>query len=649
MKVTTRFDFQSVPVGEKFTVRLMIGVKGDEINNCNYPINLALAIDRSGSMDGDKIEKVLEAARLIAGMMEQQDVFSLVTFDDKVETIVPSAKGADLKGVDMLLNRIIPGGYTFLSGGYEEAGRQAFKASSIAISRIVLLSDGQANQGITDLGQLSDLAQSFRQKGVTTSTFGVGSDFDEDLMTSLAESGGGNANFIEYPSQTADVFHEELDMMRGLTDVDCTISFKSAYSGVFAQQLNTFPMENEAWMLGDVSLAEERYFILELSLPAFDKCMSEVHLGDISVVSRSGFAGSGGNGDCYGNNIHIPIKISVVDSKQFEALKPDAGVLIESALLSVARVKKEARDLAHSGNFDAAANILQQMAYDLKDLGLADLTLDYAIDDLFHRADRMKTERGAYFDRLQDKRLMYEADMAAKGKKMHLASYLQRQGGMPQFIANVVNVTVYERGNSSPFSPVAYEHNSFVAEFLKEILKSIPWRVPPYTYGKRWCLRERGTGRVFDVGTPWAKANGFQSDRRKLIEADIRSGRHLEAIHLQTLSVPRRGGNNMFASNTLLVDTSLIMSGDTAFQIQYQPEMPACDFLAWVYSQISSYVPANTYGKRWLLRDMSNGRIIDTGSAWAQSVGCQTDIRPLKMIGIQGGTMLQVVPLPPVS
>jgi Ca-activated chloride channel homolog len=649
MKVTTRFDYPAVPVGEKFTVRLMIGVQGEEKDKRKYPINLALAIDRSGSMGDGKIEKVLEATRLIAGMMKQQDIFSLVTFDDKVETIIPSAKGADLKGVDMLLNKVTLGGNTFLSGGYEAAACQVFNASSIAISRIVLLSDGQANRGITDLGQLSELAKAFRQKGATTSTFGVGIDFDEGLMTNLAESGGGNAIVIEDPLQAAEVFREELDMMRGLTDVDCSICFKSAMSGVFAQQLNTFPIENEAWVLGDVSCAEERFFILELSLPAFEKCMSDVHLGDIVVFSRSGFVGPGGKNDCCDSNIQIPINISVVDSKQFDAIKPDARVLIESALLSVARVKREARELARSGNFDAAANILQQMAYDLKDLGLPDLALEAAIDDLYRRADRMRTEREAYFDRLQDKRMMYEADMAAKGKKMHLASYLQRQSNATP-VTNLVTVTVYVRENSIAKSPLHYEHNLIVAEFLKENMKCFGGAIPPYTYGTRWCLRERGTGRVFDVGSPWARANGFRSDRRKLIEAGIYAGRHLEAIQLPTLSLTRRAEDiGGYFADTLVVDISQFMDNDFIIKTPYQPEIPACDFLAWVYSQISSRVPANTYGKLWLLRDKSSGRIIDTGSAWAQSIGSQTDTRPLKTIGIQSGTILQVVSLPPVS
>ena len=74
---------------------------------------------------------------------------------------------------------------------------------------------------------------------ITTSTFGVGSDFDEDLMKSMAESGGGNSFYIEEPEHSEAVFSEELEYMRGLVATDCTVTFKGATGVQFhaAQQL----------------------------------------------------------------------------------------------------------------------------------------------------------------------------------------------------------------------------------------------------------------------------------------------------------------------------------------------------------------------------------------------------------------------------
>ena len=96
MKTTLRFDYPCVPAGEKATIRLMLSVGGDGKVNRPMPLNLSVVLDRSGSMKGGKIRKVLEATRMLAGMMKQQDMFSLVTFNDTVQTLIPNAKGPDL-------------------------------------------------------------------------------------------------------------------------------------------------------------------------------------------------------------------------------------------------------------------------------------------------------------------------------------------------------------------------------------------------------------------------------------------------------------------------------------------------------------------------------------------------------------------------
>jgi Ca-activated chloride channel family protein len=110
---------------------------------------LALALDKSGSMGGQKLEKALEATHMIAGMMADGETISLVTFDSEVCTVLPPAKGADLKGIDSILKCIDAGSNTNLCGGYLEAARNALSSSIGSMSRIVLLSDGQANEGIT--------------------------------------------------------------------------------------------------------------------------------------------------------------------------------------------------------------------------------------------------------------------------------------------------------------------------------------------------------------------------------------------------------------------------------------------------------------------------------------------------------------------
>ncbi len=646
MNITTRLDYPAVPAGEKFKIRLMVGVMGGKGEAERIPVNLALAIDRSGSMDGDKFRNTLNATCMIASMMEQQDVFSLVTFDDKVNVVIPTAKGPDLKGVEALIHSITPGGMTFLSGGYEEAYRQAQTAQGIGTSRIVLLSDGIANEGIADHGELCKIAGTYRQKGIMTTTFGVGADFDEELMTGIAEWGGGTANFIETPEQAADVFRGELEMMRTLSNTDCTVYFTAIAKDISVQQLNTFRFENNGWVVGDVSSAEERFLVLEISLPAFDKAGGEIQLGELVVFSRSSWVSPEGKGDCCGSEQRIPVRVSVVDKEKFSYIKPDIEVMIEAALLSAARAKRKARAYARTGDFDRAAAELERMAGALKRLQLSDPQIYAEIDDLLQRAERLRIERERYFDRLEAKRMMYDADMAGKAKKMHLMAYRQRQQSGSKTVPE--NVSVSMAMVAGPDSVTFVADSMRMAGMLEEIYKRLERKVPAYSYGKRWCLRESGTGRVFDAGSPWAAANGVRRDDRTLADAGIQAGRYLEVLPLPATGSRRGTPGIIIPPDKLFIDLSMFTGERIQLQGPYQPDAPACDFLARVYSAISSYVPANTYGKCWLLRDINGGRILDTGSAWAQSMGTHTDIRPLQKIGIRIGMVLQAVPLPPL-
>jgi hypothetical protein len=77
--------------------------------------------------------------------------------------------------------------------------------------------------------------------------------------------------------------------------------------------------------------------------------------------------------------------------------------------------------------------------------------------------------------------------------------------------------------------------------------------------------------------------------------------------------------------------------------LPYRENMIACDFLGEVYRQISGQFPPNSYGRLWVLRETSTGRVFDCGSAWAKSNGVQADVRPIGKIGIKGGSIIQVV------
>jgi Ca-activated chloride channel family protein len=177
------------------------------------PVNVALVIDRSGSMAGDKLQHARSAARTLVGRLQEGDRLALVTYGSDVTLAVPSTviSAASRARIERAIDEIVDRGGTFLSGGFERARDELLRFWSQGyVNRVILISDGQANEGITTPAQLTAMARAALVRGVHLTTIGVGLDFNETLMTAMAEHGGGHYYFIEDSSSMADIFTREL-------------------------------------------------------------------------------------------------------------------------------------------------------------------------------------------------------------------------------------------------------------------------------------------------------------------------------------------------------------------------------------------------------------------------------------------------------
>lgn len=237
------------------------------------PLNVSLIIDRSGSMSGHKLEYVKEAAIHALRLLTEVDRASIVIYDDEVKVLASSqavtseARNALIR----LIRQVRTGGMTNLSGGWFTGCDQiADYMTKDYLNRALLLTDGLANVGLTDQELLVHEAKELRRRGISTTTFGVGQEFNQFLLHGIADAGGGHFYFIDKPNQIPNYFNGELGELLQTVVREMTLDIDLP-NGVEANLLNDIPSEqiNQRLrlFLGDAYAGEQRTLVVKLKLP----------------------------------------------------------------------------------------------------------------------------------------------------------------------------------------------------------------------------------------------------------------------------------------------------------------------------------------------------------------------------------------------
>ena len=192
------------------------------------PVNLAVIIDRSGSMSGQKLQDAKNAARHLVNQLRDEDRLAIVHYGSDVRTFpatmaTPSNRDRMLRYIDNIFDE----GGTNIGDGLSAGRDQLLSAiREFRVNRIILISDGQPTEGMTDPSDLREVVRRIRADGVSVSSIGVGTDFNEDLMQSFAEIGAGSYAYLRDASQLATIFQKDLQHASTLVGRGVQLTFE---------------------------------------------------------------------------------------------------------------------------------------------------------------------------------------------------------------------------------------------------------------------------------------------------------------------------------------------------------------------------------------------------------------------------------------
>lgn len=192
------------------------------------PLDIALVVDTSGSMGGRKIEQARAAASYLLSVLGPTDRLSLVTYNTQVLLQFPlsAVTNSNRAWMQSRINSIYASGMTNLGGGLSVGAQQLTQAQERnAVSRVILISDGLANVGVVSPVQLNAMASGARMQRASVTTMGVGLHFNELLLQSLAEYGGGRYHYISRAQDLVGIFRQEIQGVQAVvaTGIDLRV------------------------------------------------------------------------------------------------------------------------------------------------------------------------------------------------------------------------------------------------------------------------------------------------------------------------------------------------------------------------------------------------------------------------------------------
>lgn len=404
-----RPDRPVVAEGAAQDVVLRLNLHADPISlGRRTPLNLCLVLDKSGSMAGGKITRLREAALQAIGRLGKDDILSVVAFSDRARVLLPATKLRSRSEALAAIESIQPDGSTALYAGVREGLGEVRKFKGPGyISRIILISDGLANVGPSSPTELAQVGQEAGRQGIPITTFGLGLDYGEDLMTRLAMASDGNHAFIPDEGGLQAFLDRELGDAFAVAARELVIRITLADGVRVKGSLNRDIEQrgNEVtWRLNQLPGGVDKGLLLEVETPALkagqDLALAQAQLSYANAEGASQ------------PKLSQSARVTGGAAEEVEA-KMDKDVIGEALQAKANQSREKAIDLMDQGDRAGAAQVLQQSSDDLKSAGAS-----YGIGSLGASAQAYEAEAAAM--------AAPAADMNSMRKSMKAESHKER-------------------------------------------------------------------------------------------------------------------------------------------------------------------------------------------------------------------------------
>lgn len=354
------------------------------------PLDLAIVIDRSGSMSGHPLSEAKRCAAMIVDRLSPDDRIGVVDFGSDVAVTWASAPVTDREAVKAAIASIACDGMTALHGGWLKGAEMiAPRVAAGSISRVLLLSDGGANVGLSRSEEIAPQAAQLAAAGVSTSTYGLGAGFDERLMAELATAGGGRAYYGKTADDLMEPFEEEFDLMSATCARDVRLSI-SPSAGVIVEALNEYPRDGAAWRLPDLAFEGEVWMLVRATIAE-----EHVRALDGGVIFEATVKAA----DLDRRPLPIEPARLILEARPaaaVAALAEDAIVARRVGEIEAARIQREAREAAERNDWAAVdARLVECRALAADNAYIAGGLP--SLEALARRRDRARFSKEAYF------------------------------------------------------------------------------------------------------------------------------------------------------------------------------------------------------------------------------------------------------------